>query len=241
MVGTASRQNKRVEVRTPSRQGHLWRRRRAAGLVSSHICGSGESGFSRRDRLSTWPWSFWSLFGCRRADVVVFPSGGRGGEGVEGDGATALLVRVVCGLFLRCDCRVMKLLLAGHGGEGRMWLDVAWVVGTYCPGILDWRYCLVFPISCLPDGLEKILSSHPSGWALLRCSTPNVAIVATVTRWCLKMCYFWVRSLYLVSDDEDDELDGVLEVRCEVILVKVWDHIVFPFFYGVVCNWFRHC
>jgi hypothetical protein len=124
----------------------------------------------------------------------------------------------------------VKLLLAGHGGEGRMRLDVASVVGTYCSGILDWRYFLVFPISCLPDVLEKDLSSHPSGWALLRCSKPNVAIVATVTRWCLKMCYFWVRSLYLVGDDEDDGLDGVLEVRCEVILAKVWDHIVFSFF-----------
>jgi hypothetical protein len=140
---------------------------------------------------------------------------------VEGDGATALLIRVVCGLFLRWDCHVVKLLLAGHGGKGRMWLEVASVVGTYCSGILDWRYCLVFPISCLPDGLEKIFSSHPSGWALLWCSKPNVAIVAAVTRWCLKMCYFWVRSLYLVGDDEDDGLDGVLEVLCEVILAKV--------------------
>jgi hypothetical protein len=31
-----------------------------------------------------------------------------------------------------------------------------------------------------------------------------------------------------------------LEVRCEVILAKVWDHIVF-FFCEVVCNRFRHC
>jgi hypothetical protein len=42
-----------------------------------------------------------------------------------------------------------------------MRLDVASVVGTYCSGILDWRYFLVFPISCLPDVLEKHLSSHP--------------------------------------------------------------------------------
>jgi hypothetical protein len=37
----------------------------------------------------------------------------------------------------------------------------------------------------------------------------------------LKMCYFWVRYLYLVGDDEDDGLDGALEVWCEVILAKV--------------------
>jgi hypothetical protein len=48
-----------------------------------------------------------------------------------------------------------------------------------------------------------------------------VAIVAAVTRWCLKMGYFWVRSLYLVGDDKDDGLDGAVEVRCEVILAKV--------------------
>jgi hypothetical protein len=138
---------------------------------------------------------------------------------VEGDGTTVFLIRVVYGLFLRCDCRGVKLLLAGHGGEGRMRLDVTSVVGTYCSGILDWRYCLVFPISCLPDVLENDLSSHPSGWALLRCSKPIVAIVAAVTQWCLKMSYFWVRYLYLVGDDEDDGLDGALEVRCEVILI----------------------
>jgi hypothetical protein len=89
---------------------------------------------------------------------------------------------------------------------------------------------LVFPISCLPDILEKDLSSHPSGWALLQCSKPIVAIVAAVTRWCLKMCYFWIRYLYLVDDDEDDGLDGALEVWCEVIFAKVWDHIVFSIF-----------
>jgi hypothetical protein len=105
---------------------------------------------------------------------------GRGGEGVEGDGTTVFLFRVVYGLFLRCDYRGEKLLLAGHGGEGRMQLDVTSVLGTYCSGILDWRYCLVFPISCLPDVLEKDLSSHPSGCALLRCSKPIMAIVAAV-------------------------------------------------------------
>jgi hypothetical protein len=35
------------------------------------------------------------------------------------------------------------------------------------------------------------------------------------------MGYFWVWSLYLVDDDEDDGFDGVVEVRCEVILAKV--------------------
>jgi hypothetical protein len=44
------------------------------------------------------------------------------------------------------------------------------------------------------------------------------------------MSYFWVRYLYLVGDNEDDGLDGALEVRCEVIFAKVWDHIVFSFF-----------
>jgi hypothetical protein len=54
---------------------------------------------------------------------------------VEEDGTIVFLVRVAYGLFLRCDCRGMKLLLAGHGGEGRMRLDVMLVVGTYCSGI----------------------------------------------------------------------------------------------------------
>ena len=98
---------------------------------------------------------------------------------------------------------------------------------------------MVFPISCLPDGPEKILSSHSSGWALLRWSKPNVAKVAAVTRWCLKTGGFRIRSLYLGGDDEDDGLDCGLEVWCEVILVKVWDHIVFSFIFGVVCNRFR--
>jgi hypothetical protein len=80
---------------------------------------------------------------------------------------------------------------------------------------------LVFPISCLPDVLEKYLSSHPLGWALLRYSKPIVAIVAAVTQWYLKMCCFWVRYLYLGRDDEDDGLDGALDVWCKVILAKV--------------------
>jgi hypothetical protein len=58
---------------------------------------------------------------------------------VEEDGTTIFLVRVFQGLFLRCDCRGVKLFLAGHGGEGRMRLDVMSVVGTYCSGIWDWR------------------------------------------------------------------------------------------------------
>jgi hypothetical protein len=148
---------------------------------------------------------------------------------VEEYGATVFLIRVFQGLFLRCDCHGVELLLAGHGGEGRMRLDVMSVVGTYCSGIWDWRHCIVFPISCLPDVLEMDISSHPSGWALLRCSKPIVAIVAAVIRWCLKMCCFWVWYLLLGGDDEDDGLDGALKVWCEVILAKVWDHIVFSF------------
>jgi hypothetical protein len=54
---------------------------------------------------------------------------------VEEGGTTVFLVRVFQGLFLRCDCHGVKLLLAGHGGKGRMWLDVMSVVGTYCSGI----------------------------------------------------------------------------------------------------------
>jgi hypothetical protein len=34
------------------------------------------------------------------------------------------------------------------------------------------------------------------------------------------MCCFWVWYL-LLGDDEDDGLDGALEVWCEVILAKV--------------------
>jgi hypothetical protein len=105
-------------------------------MVSSQICGFGEFDLSERGRLSTLPWSFGSLFGSRRAaDAIVFPSVGHGGKGVEEDGTTFFLVRVIYGLFLRCDCRDMKLLLAGHGGEGRMQLDVTSVVGTYRSGI----------------------------------------------------------------------------------------------------------
>jgi hypothetical protein len=58
----------------------------------------------------------------------------RGGEGVEGDDTTVFLVRVVYGLFLRYDCRSVKLLLAGHGGEGRMRLDVTSVVESFVIG-----------------------------------------------------------------------------------------------------------
>jgi hypothetical protein len=135
----------------------------------------------------------------------------------------------------------MKLLLAGHGGEGSMWLDVASVVGTYCSGIVDWRYYLDFPISCLPDGLEKVLSSHPSGWALFAVFKALCGDSGSGESMVSEDVLLLVRSLYLVGDDEDDGLDGVFEVRCEVILAKVWDHIVFSFFCGVVCNRFRHC
>jgi hypothetical protein len=79
---------------------------------------------------------------------------------------------------------------------------------------------LLFPISYLPDGLEKSLSSHPPGWALLRCSKPSVAMAAAVIQWCWKMHCFWIWSLNLVGDDEDDGLDCVLEVRCEALLAK---------------------
>jgi hypothetical protein len=91
MAETASRRNKGAGARSPSRQGHLWPRWRAAGLVSSQIGGSGEGGLSGHGRFSTLPWSF----GSRRAlAAVVFPSAGRGGEGVEGDGTIAFPVRV---------------------------------------------------------------------------------------------------------------------------------------------------
>jgi hypothetical protein len=55
MVEAASRRNKGAGARSPSRQGHLWRRRRAAGLVSSQICGFGEVSLSGHCRLSTLP------------------------------------------------------------------------------------------------------------------------------------------------------------------------------------------
>jgi hypothetical protein len=51
MVEAASRQNKGAGARSPSRQGHLWRRRRAASLVFSQICGFGEVGLSRCNTL----------------------------------------------------------------------------------------------------------------------------------------------------------------------------------------------
>ena len=50
MVDAMSRQNKGAGARSPSRQGHLWWRRRAASLVSSLIYGSGEGGVTPRDR-----------------------------------------------------------------------------------------------------------------------------------------------------------------------------------------------
>jgi hypothetical protein len=69
--------------------------------ISSQIRGFGEVGLSGHGRLSTLPWSFGSLFGSRRAaDAIVFPPAGRGGEGVEEDGTTVFLVRVIYGLFL---------------------------------------------------------------------------------------------------------------------------------------------
>jgi hypothetical protein len=120
----------------------------------------------------------------------------------------------------------VKLPPVGHGGEGRRRLGVASMVGTYCSGTVDWRFCLISSISRLPDGLEKIISSHPSGWALLRCSKPNVAKVAAVIRWCMKMGVFRIRALYLGGDDEDDRLECDLGVRCVVL----WVYIVFSFF-----------
>jgi hypothetical protein len=130
MAEAASRQNKGARAQSPSQQGHLWWYRLAAGLVSSRICEFGEGGLSGCGRLLTLSWSFGSLFGSQRAaDAIVFPSADRGGEGVEGDGTTAFLVRVVYGLFLRCDCLVLKLLPAGHGGEERRRLNVASMVG----------------------------------------------------------------------------------------------------------------
>jgi hypothetical protein len=38
--------------------------------------------------------------------------------------------------------------------------------------------------------------------------------------------------LHLGGDDEDDGLHGALKVWCEVILAKVWDHIVFSFLWS---------
>jgi hypothetical protein len=171
MVEATSRRNKDAGARSPSRQGHLWRRRRAAGLVSSQICGSGEGGFPGHGRISILPWSLRSLFWSRRsADAVAFSSAGRGGEGEEGDGTTVFLFRV-CVLLVVCGCHVLQFLPAGLGGEGsrrfdvstlksgRWWsiLPVAWI---YCSGIFVWRYCLLFP-SRLPDSLKKLLALTP--------------------------------------------------------------------------------
>jgi hypothetical protein len=80
----------------------------------------------------------------------------------------------------------LQLLPTGLGGKGRRCLDVfmpkpaRWwrvmlVVWVYYSGMFVWRYYMLFPISYLPNGLEKILSSHPPGWALLWCSKPSVA------------------------------------------------------------------
>jgi hypothetical protein len=77
-------------------------------------------------RLSTLPWSLWSLFRSRRsADVVVFPSAGRGGEGEEGDGTIVFLFRVVCVLLVVCGYHVLQFLPTGLGGEGRRRLDAS--------------------------------------------------------------------------------------------------------------------
>jgi hypothetical protein len=88
-------------------------------------------------------------------------------------------------------------------------------------GDLRLEVLLALTISCLPDGLKNIISSHPLGWALLQCSNPSVATAAVVIRWCLKMRCLWIQYLYLFGDDEDDGLDCSLEVWCEVILAKV--------------------
>jgi hypothetical protein len=61
-----------------------------------------------------------------------------------------------------------------------------------------------------------------------------VAIVAAMTQWYLKMCYFWVRSLYLVGDGEDDGLDGVLEVGVRSFLQKFGIILYFFFVESVV-------
>jgi hypothetical protein len=49
MVEAASHRNKGTRARSPSRQGHLWLRRRVAGMFSSQICEAGEGSFSRCD------------------------------------------------------------------------------------------------------------------------------------------------------------------------------------------------
>jgi hypothetical protein len=139
MVELALRQNTGAGVRSPSRRGHLWRRRRAAGKVSSQICGSGEGGFPGCGRLPTLPWSLCSLSRSRRnADDVVFPLADHGGEGEEGDGTTVFLFRVVCVLLVVYGCRVLQLLLASLGGEGRRWLDVSTLNLPYGGELCRW-------------------------------------------------------------------------------------------------------
>jgi hypothetical protein len=49
---------------------------------------------------------------------------------------------------------------------------------------------LALPHLLPPDGMEKIITSHPPGWALLRCSKPSVATAAALIRWCWKMRCF---------------------------------------------------
>jgi hypothetical protein len=139
-----SRRNKGAGARSPSQRGHLWRIRRAAGLVSSQICESGESGLSGRGRLSTLSWSLWSLFRSQRsADAIVFPSAGRGGEGAKGDDTTIFLVRVVCVLLVVCGCRVLQFLPASLGGEGRRWLAASMPKPArwWCVLLVVWVYC----------------------------------------------------------------------------------------------------
>jgi hypothetical protein len=77
---------------------------------------------------------------------------------------------------------------------------------------------------------KRILALTPKGWALLRCSKPIVVIVAAVTRWCLKMSYFWVRYLYLVGDDEDAGLDDAFKYGVRSFLQKCGTILYFPFF-----------
>jgi hypothetical protein len=71
---------------------------------------------------------------------------------------------------LRCDCHGEKLLLASHGGEGRMRLDVTSVIGTYGSGILDWSNCLVFPLVGKTSSVaHPYMHSVAHGW----CSTES--------------------------------------------------------------------
>jgi hypothetical protein len=57
MVETASHRNKGAGARSLYRRVHLWWRRRAAGLVSSQIHGSGEGGFLGRSRSLCGGWA----------------------------------------------------------------------------------------------------------------------------------------------------------------------------------------